>query len=353
MLNQVSRRRWLLSSMAVLSTATRLWAEEPEDWVAPSTERDWLPLRSRVRRLTQSSGKPTVITALAVDPRGQYVAVAGDDHRVRLLRTATLQTVGSLSGHRDLIRSLNFHPRGSLLASAGNDGQLILWNCDQDFRMQQRMSGTPSLSCVRFAPGGNELAAVGFGSAVYLIGQGQARQRTFQCDGADLRAVAYRDDGRMLAVAGRSGNLNLFDFDQDTHTQHPIHDGRIHAIAFHHQSTRLIGVAEDGCMSVFDTQTKELVQRASVTTGKLFAVAVLNSQLAAVAGSDDMIRIVSTEDGTTIRRLEGHEGSVSKLEAASGLLFSGGYDTTLRRWSIAEIESGGQRIAEGDPRLDR
>jgi hypothetical protein len=54
-----------------------------------------------------------------------------------------------------------------------------------------------------------------------------------------------------------------------------------------------------------------------------------------------------------VRRIEGHQGSVSSLDAGGGMLFSGSYDTTLRRWAIAEIESGRQRIAEGDPRIDR
>lgn len=337
----------------VLSCATTLWGDEPADRLTQTPREDWLPLSARSLRLTQASGEPTVITALAVDPRGELVAVAGDDRQIRILSTATLKTVRSLSGHRDLIRTLSFHPAGNLLASAGNDGQLLIWNRDQSFRLQQRMSGTPSLSCVRFSPVGNEMAAVGFGREVYLMGQGDTRQQTFPCDASDLRALAYRGDGRLLAVAGRSGSLNVFDFDKGTHRLHPIHDGRIHAMAFHHQSPRLIVVADDGCLSVFDSQTQELINRVVVTTGKLFAVAIVNSQLAAVAGSDDIIRIVNTDDGTIMRRLEGHRGSVSALGAGGGLLFSGGYDTTLRRWSIAEIETGGQRIAEGDPRIDR
>ena len=39
--------------------------------------------------------------------------------------------------------------------------------------------------------------------------------------------------------------------------------------------------------------------------------------------------------------------------AAGGSLFSGSYDATLRRWSIGDIDASGQRIAEGDPRIDR
>ena len=167
------------------------------------------------------------------------------------------------------------------------------------------------------------------------------------------RTVAYRDDGALLAVAGRAGELNLFDIATGIGTRHPIHEGRVHGIAFHYNSPRAVCVADDGHVTVFDTQNGVLLHRVAVTTGKLFAVTVVNSQLVAVAGSDNIVRIVNTDDGTLMRRLEGHTGSVSALGAGSGLLFSGSYDTTLRRWPINEITAGGQRIAEGDPRIDR
>lgn len=348
---QLSRRQWLLATMAVATTP--LHADEPSDHLATADRGVWLPPTSRSIQLTEQPTQAPVITAIAVDPRGELVAVAGDDHLIRVLNTANLARVRLLSGHRDLIRTISFDPGGTRLASAGNDGQLMLWNRDQSFRLQQRMAGTPALTCVRFSPEGNEIAAVGFGSEVYLIGRAESEQKTFRCEGADLRAVAYRDDGRLIATAGRSGDLCLFDFTNGLQSSHPIHDGRIHGIAFHYNSARAVCVADDGRVSVFDTQTRELIHRVAVTTGKLFAVSVVNSQLVAVAGSDNLIHIVNTDTGTAMRRLEGHSGSVSALGAGSGLLFSGSYDTTLRRWPIAEIEAGGQRIAEGDPRIDR
>jgi WD40 repeat protein len=147
--------------------------------------------------------------------------------------------------------------------------------------------------------------------------------------------------------------LHLFDPGGGLVSDHPLHKGRIHEIAFHRQANTAICVSEDGDVTVFDTEHRRLLHRIPVTTGKLFSVAVLNSQLVAVAGSDNVIRVVNTDEGTVVRELEGHAGSVSTLAAAGGLLFSGSYDATLRRWSIGDIDASGQRIAEGDPRIDR
>ncbi len=173
---------------------------------------EWLPPTSRSIQLTDQPTKAPVITAIAVDPRGELVAVAGDDHLIRILATSTLTPVRSLAGHRDLIRTITFDPSGGRLASAGNDGQLILWDRDQSFRLLQRHDRNAVADvCVQILAEGDEIAAVGFGSEVFRIGRAEAEQKTFRCEGTDLRAVAYRDDGRLLAVAGRSGELNLFD----------------------------------------------------------------------------------------------------------------------------------------------
>jgi WD40 repeat protein len=308
---------------------------------------------SKSIQLTASGTKPPVITAIAVDPRGELIAAAGDDHLIRILNAGSLTPIETLSGHRDLIQTITFDPSGGRLASAGNDGQLILWDRDARFVPINRISAMPPLRCVVFSPDGSEIAAVGFDADVYIMRWGESELRKLRCQGTDLRAVAYRDDGRHLAVAGRSGELTLFDLSNGSHRRHLVHEGRIHGIAFHYHTNRVVCVADDGYVSVFDTKDERVVHRVPVSTGKLFAVAVLNSQLIAVAGSDNVIRIVNTDDGTLLRRIEGHQGSVSSLDAAGGMLFSGSYDTTLRRWAIADIETGGQRIAEGEPRIDR
>jgi WD40 repeat protein len=311
-----------------------------------------LPIPNRAIRLDTADEQQAVVTAIAVDPLGDFVAAAGDDHLIRILSANNLKTVYTLSGHRDMIRTLAFNAQGTRLVSAGNDGQLILWDREDSFSIRQQMQGTPALACVRFSPKSNEIAAVGFNNEVFVIGRGESPQ--FICDCQDLRSVAYRDDNKILAVAGRSGDLYLFERDSGRMLgDHALHRGRIHDVAFHHQSNDVICVAEDGTATIFDTQARQLKHRVEVTTGKLFAVAVLNSHLIAVAGSDNDIRIVHTDKGQVMKTLDGHTGSVSTLKASGGYLFSGSFDATLRRWAIGDIESAEERIAEKDPSLDR
>jgi WD40 repeat protein len=356
-MNTFTRRQWLYSA-AVASLAVSAIGGRPA--IADSPKSDLriaatrLPITSRSIRLKNSRETRTVVTAIASDPRGELLAAAGDDHVIRILQASTLKTLHTLTGHRDLIRTLSFDREGDRLVSAGNDGQMILWDREESFSVQKRWSGTPALACVCFHPQGFELAAVGFHNKIYIVGRSEAHRATFDCDCRDLRAVAYRDDMQVLAVAGRNGALHLFDpVIGESFSEIPLHVGRIHDIAFQPNSSRVICVGEDGKTTVFDTERGKLIHRVHVTTSKLFAVTILNNELVAVAGSDNVIRIINIDSGSVVRTLKGHNGSVSTLDSAGGWLFSGSYDATLRRWAVADISTSEQRIAEGDPRIDR
>ncbi|WP_186775297.1 WD40 repeat domain-containing protein [Rubripirellula tenax] len=351
-------RRQCLCAIALLAPAITAVGQQP---TAPTrttelrtTGTTSLPVQSRVYRLEGATNAPVVVTAIAADPRGQYLAVSGDDHVIRILSAANYRVVHKLTGHRDLIRSLAFDPAGEKLVSAGNDGQLMLWDRGDAFAQLQVMSGTPAIARVRFAPDGREMAAVGFDNEIYLIGRTVRPRSVLQCDCNDLRAVAYREDGAVIAVAGRSGDLHLFHPERgELSSEHPLHKGRIHDVVFHRQSNIAVSVGEDGDVTVFDTRERKLRHRVNVTTGKLFAVAVLNSHSVAVAGSDNVIRVVNTDVGEVTQTLEGHRGSIAALAASDDGLVSGGFDAMLRRWSIADIVTYGARIADADGSVGR
>ena len=353
----ISRRRWLMSAAAATAWVSPSLAETPLTEAKVLIANGAFPVPSRTVRLHATGSDDAtriVVTAIAADPTGELLAVAGDDHEIRIMKASTLSLVKTLPAHRDVIRTLAFDSLGQRLASAGNDGQLILWDCENSFRIVQRMQGTAALTCVRFSASGSELAAVGFDNDVFIIGRSVQPRPVFQCDCKDLRAVAYRDDDRVLAVAGRSGDLHLFDPQSgQLLSEHTLHHGRIHGIAFHRDSDLVVCVGEDGYVSVFDTENEVIRQRIHVTTGKLYAVAVTDSQRVAVAGSDNTIRVVNTDSGQVEANLTGHDGTVATLAASGGMLFSGGFDASLRRWSLGELPQTRQRIAEGDPRIDR
>ncbi len=346
MSSRFSRRQCLISAslLAIAPTSLRSTAEEPVDEKIALRPVIGKPVTCRTIPLGQA-GIRRVVTAIAADPRGEYLAAAGDDYKIRILRTTDLKVVRTLVEHGDIVRTLDFDPTGRQLVSAGNDGRLILWDREESFQFIREVAGSPALAEVTFAPDGSGLAAVGFEREVFLLGNGESKRVSLKCGCQDLRAVRYRDDSAVLAVAGRCGTLHLFDSVTKECIEHRLHAARIRDIVFLPSGNMAICVAEDGFVSVFDTAGVQPSRQFRVTTGKLFAVTVLNSELVAVAGSDNVIRVIDWKEGQVVRRLEGHTGSVIALDAQSGLLFSGSYDATLRRWSVSDIVAGRQRIA--------
>ncbi len=338
---KLSRRRWLLMSSSMLASSARLagWATAGE-----------LSIPLAVPLLPLGPGRqPPVVTAMAIDPSGEVLAVAGDDASIRILAAADLRERERLIAHRDLVRTLTFRGDSRILASGGNDGSLILWDRTDGWAVTRRVDDLPTLFCVRFSPDGKQLAAVGFGSELMLFGNSTRPQLHCQC--SDLRGVAYDATGGRLAVSGRSGRLYLYDPRAAQQlAEFPIHSSRVRDMVFLPGTDLAATVAEDGAATIFDLAQFRVVKRIDLLPCKLFTVVAIDHTKIAVAGSDNRIRIVDCSSGEITAHFDGHQGSISSLVFCKGWLYSGGFDATVRKWDIGGRSD--ERVAEKEPAAD-
>lgn len=353
----ISRRRLMqvAFSSAVPLVGMRRWAHAQEPLVAalPSgrtgrTEPAPAPLMVTLEPLAPGRDRP-VVTAMASDPQGRWLAVAADDLTIRLFDCDNLLQRRVLPGHRDLIRSLAFRGDSRGLASAGNDGRLILWAPERDWAIADQVEDLPALYRVRFSPDGSQLAAIGFHSQLMLFGAaGQVRVES-RCK--DPRGLAYDETGRRLAVVGKGGKLWVLDpRSGDSVNETDLKASRVRDLAFLPETSCVAVVGEDGTVSVADIETGRQVRRIDLLPCKLFVIAAIDRHRVAVAGSDNRIRIVNCQSGQVVEHLDGHQGSINSLACTAGVLISGGFDTTVRRWQLTEGQA--QRVAEreqGDP----
>ncbi len=292
-----------------------------------------------------------VITALAIDPRDQLLAVAGDDHVIRVLDTSDWSVVAVLDLHRDWIRDLHFNGDGRLLASVANDGRLLLWERDNHWRTVEALGEVAALRAVRFSPDSSMVATVGFAPEVYLVGVDNERRPRLNCGCQDLRTIAYRHDGLLLGAAGRSGDLHLYDaITGSTIEDVQLHNRRINSMVFIGQTGRTLTVGDDGQAIVYDTTDRSVVHTIKIPRTKLLSVCMIEQTFAAVGGTDNVIYIIELETGELVQRLVGHTGSVSSLVYREGMLYSGSFDTTMRAWSVANFTDTA-RVAGADAAL--
>lgn len=311
-----------------------------------------VPTQQAVHRVVRSIGFRTmglksiaedtpraVVRVIATDPSGKTIAVAGDDHMIRIFQTPSMKLIATLKGHSDLVRTLDFDPSGGRLVSAGNDGQLIVWDCRREYKIKQRMSGAPALACVRFSPDGRSLAAVGFSNKVFLMGHKRnSSAKAFECECNDLRSLAFSPDGKTIAAAGRTGDLYLFSSDTAQLVgQFKLHEGRVNELGFLKDSSVIASVSDDGTLVTFDTESMQIVKRIEVTNAKLYSVTVIDRDFCGVAGSDNQIHVVNLVSNRVTDSIKGHSGTISTVKSHDGMLYSGGFDATMKRWQLAGV----------------
>jgi WD40 repeat protein len=94
--------------------------------------------------------------ALAFDPTGNRLAVAGLDRAVRVWDLANRRLVVEWTGHTDAVRGLAYSPDGRWLASTGDDRTVRLWHAETG-RPLLIASMPAQATAVAFAPDGRTL----------------------------------------------------------------------------------------------------------------------------------------------------------------------------------------------------
>ncbi len=296
---------------------------------------------SRVLQVAPLPGKkdPPVITALAVSCDRNLLAAAGDDHAIRLFDVQSGRLIATLVGHLDWVKCLKFSSDSSRLYSCGNDRRLRYWNSALSWEGDVLYEGDFALFEFDLHPDEDRIAICGFGDQIIELSTKNGELlRRYECSISDLRSIRYAPSGEMLAAGGRNGQLLLWDVLEGTLiSEQRVHEQRLENLIFRGDGEMIQSVARDRTLSRFDVVLNEQTDRHAIQCGKMTALAQLDSLLTAIATADNSIRLFCWMEQSEIRKLIGHQGSVSVLVITDDTLYSGSFDTTIRAWDIEEI----------------
>jgi WD40 repeat protein len=288
-----------------------------------------------------------VVTRVSLQSIGDLIAIVGDDHVVSIYSHQKQAYEEHIKRHKDWVRGCTFSPDGQTLATAGNDRALYLWRVGQWDSPQQIKRHNEAIVEIAFSPDGNLLATVGFCAklALYEIPSGRL-VTDLTCPCRDMHAVAFSQDGTLLAAGGRCGTIRTWNVaTQKQVSDFTLHRKRIRSVEFT-PTNEIVSAGDDQYVRITDpnvlSKTRSLPRHAS----KLYATTVIENQLLATAGSDNLIHIWQLDSLNRLGSLRGHTGTVSTLTYSQGLLVSGSYDTQVRIWKSDQLGVEDQRTTD-------
>ena len=321
--------------------------------VAENAPLEW---SSRLLSLTNSASKTKpIITAAKLHPQGTWLVTAGDDHLLRVWEVTSGKLLHELSGHSDWIRALAITSAGDLLASTGNDGRVLLWDTS-NWESRTLVELPHALAALDFTHDGSQLAVAGWSNQVHvydvtnnkrlheLTGPGSASAQ------GDFRTLAFSPDAKLLAVGGRSGKIRIWNMsDQTVMADVPAHSQRVRSLIFSSDSTALLSAGEDGLVCLTPISQGFAGFSLPRMPCRILAIALCGENQLAVAGSDNRVHLWNLKTREQLGVLGQHAGSITTLDCAGDTLISGGYDTTLRVWtlngSVAESNAPKNRVS--------
>ena len=289
-----------------------------------------------------------VISALAISPNGQWLAVTGY-HEVFLFDTASFTLKSRLLGESTRVESLAFSPDSTRLAVSGGAparfGEIQVWSIPEGQPTATWKVGTDSAFGISWSPDSTRLAFGGADKSTHIILVADGREVVKFDNHSDwVRQTAWVQQGERLLSASRDRSVKLI----NVRTGQFIDDINkllepVVSLARHpKEEWGAYGGAEGGLRIYRAKENQErtagnndvnLVREFERQPGPVHAVAFSpDGSLLAAGGVGGSIRIYQTSDGHRQHELGGHDGAIFALTFSPDgtALFSGGFDGLVR-----------------------
>ncbi|KAJ4468761.1 quinon protein alcohol dehydrogenase-like superfamily [Lentinula aciculospora] len=183
---------------------------------------------------TFTSPSPVQFTCIAVDPSGEVVAAGSTDtYEIFLWSVQTGKLLDILTGHEAPVSTLEFCPEGTnQLASGSWDRSVRVWNVFGRSRASEALTLNADVLSLAWRPDGKELAVSTLDGQITFFDVAQSKQtnvingrndisggrltdsRTSAANstaGKSFNSLAYTADGRCILAGGNSKYVVLYD----------------------------------------------------------------------------------------------------------------------------------------------
>ncbi|MEM7307963.1 MAG: serine/threonine-protein kinase [Planctomycetota bacterium] len=341
-----------VNDLAFLSDARLVTAGKPggvQVWDVPSG-----------RRVEDPMEPPGTVLALALDPKGRYVAGVNHRGEVTLWRVRGWDAVASFRATDELLAcpALSFDATGELLFTGGDDRVVRAWTVDDligalDPEPLAESAGFEhGLLTLALHPGGALVAASADGEVRFLKPDTLADLGELFSAPGGAADLLLPGDGRVLYAALGDGRVGQWDTATPTgQTRLAGHLRGVGSAAFSPDGTRLASGGDDHTLRLWSVELGAGEAALRGHGDRIWDVAWSpDGRLVASGSPDTKVGLWDADGGALIDLLGGHEGEVHAVAFREHprALVSASSDGTLRTWIAAE-GSRSRVVWRGEP----
>ncbi|MCR9294670.1 MAG: protein kinase [bacterium] len=325
------------------------------------------------RKYTFMLGVPAV-GGVAWSPDGKRLAVASDDGNLRIWNVESETLEQTIDAHMGPVRDVVFARDGQTLYSCGDDQLAKQWNLATSSLKQQFEAHQRSVEKIAISFDGRYLATAS-SDCTYAVWDSASAAKIHQCKdrGERIVSLAFGPDGR-LAAGGTAGMVFLFDPQTGNELQLPrLLDG-VEAITFVKGGRWLAVANRSGTLQLLPLEQSQ-IRAEALTRGRKDAVrwiahddrastltASADGELLISGGRDGKVQVWTPDTSASFWQGYGNYSSSSAI-SSNGRLFVAGrsisvwdiaerriveqYDFSARPWESVDVSSDGRWLVAG------
>ncbi|MBE0642546.1 MAG: caspase family protein [Bacteroidetes bacterium] len=303
-----------------------------------STAKSWDLATGEAIRMFKAA-QPTLITSLALDHTGNWLALGDMNGRLTLWNAHSGVQYYDLPAHQQYMTSLAITPDAATVITAGRDGSISSWKLDDGSARWSIDAAALWINAVAVSPDGAFLASAGQDGSVSLwrISDGK-KEADLGRHSRFARTVLFSQDGKYLFSAGADGRILVWDMQ----TRAPFRDieldgGYAHGLALDRGGDVLLVSKMNGLLELWDWKRRMIKKKLSGDSyGTMSAVFSANDERLYSAHTSGAIKVWTTEDGSLLLDMVGFSDGQWLSFTPDGYYDCSSYGDRYVRWRRGE-----------------